>query len=54
MKAPKGGPDTLSGQVNNDQRIGLMYEFLHRYIQDLYKSGKFDKETLTFPKAQLY
>lgn len=32
----------------------MMYEFVHKYIHGLFKAGRFDKETFTYPKAQLY
>jgi len=31
-----------------------MYEFIHRHLSDLYKTGHFDDTVHNFPKAQLY
>ena len=32
----------------------MMYEFVHRYISDLYKADHFKDKEYKFPKAQLY
>lgn len=44
----------LAGQPNNEQKLGMMFEFLHKYIFSKFKAGEFENKAFTYPKAQLY
>jgi hypothetical protein len=49
--AKKATAQSLAGQTTNEHKLGMMYEFIHKYIHGLFKAGRFEKETFTFPKA---
>ena len=43
--------NSLAGQPNNEQKLGMMFEFIHKYIFGLFKAGEFNDKTYTYPKA---
>lgn len=44
----------LDGFAPNEQKLARIYEFLHKYLLESYKAGKFSDETYTSPKSQQY
>jgi hypothetical protein len=44
--------DSLAIQETNEQKLALMYSFLHRFLHELYKAEFFEGKSFTMHRAQ--
>ena len=43
--------NTLRGQVENEKKLAMIYQFLNKFIREEFEAGKYEGKKFTFPKA---